>query len=113
MKKNRSEKEVSKLRGEIEVLKAQLKSSHLLFREEGPIKKGSLVSVVGDNSLKESLTIETNPFLKEDLSRALFLTFLSISFILLLKYSMPHQKELLGTLSNLPRSFTNLLPHKK
>lgn len=100
MRKNRSEKEVSKLRAEIEILKARLKETGYssTIRVQADIQKTNVPvqpNVPANTQKEKGFELTDTKHIKADLSRTFLLTIASFSFILILKYAvLPNEKAI-------------------
>ena len=117
MKKNKSGKEVTKLRAEIEILKARLKEGGGLPSES--LKLSGLKNTVNTPSQNTKISpmtkAETMIFpqlshLKSDLTRTFTLTLISILFIFSLKFViLPQQRLISKNVVNIFQSAASLL----
>ena len=92
MKKNKSNKELSRLRAEVEILKSRLKdeSPDIIFRKV--VEKTSITSP--NTKIEPTASISTTD-LRRDLTKTLLLTMVSLSFIFLLKVAIiPNQRAI-------------------
>ncbi len=103
MKKNKSGKEVAKLRAEIEILKTRLKESDGLHSES--LKLSGLKNTVNTLSQNtktspttkaEAMNFPQLSHLKSDLKRTFTLTLISILFIFSLKFVILPQQRLIS-----------------
>ena len=117
MKKNKSGKEVAKLRAEIEILRARLKENSLLPSESlkltglrGTANTPSQNTKMSSLIKPETLALPQLSYLKADLAKTLTLTLISMLFILSLKFViLPQQKLISQSVINVLQSAASTL----
>ena len=103
MKKNKSGKEVTKLRAEIEILRTRLKENSLLPSEglkftglRGTANTPSQNTKITPLTKTEAMTLPQLSYLKSDLTKTFALTLISMLFILSLKFVILPQQKLIS-----------------
>lgn len=105
MKKNKSSKEVSRLRAQIEILKSQMRIGPQLFGSRNDLVSRPSASSVKPSPTKELYFSVTAVDLKADLRKTLALTIVCLSFIFLLKVLiLPHQDQIIQRVVGLYQS---------
>lgn len=117
MKKNKGRKEVTKLRAEIEILKARLKEGSGLPSEslklpelKDTVSKQSQNPKIPQSIKTETMTLPQLSYLKSDLTKTFVLSLISMFFILSLKFViLPQQKLISQSVVNVLQSAASTL----
>ncbi len=112
MKRNKSGKEITKLRAEIEILKTRLRESNVFPSESLKFSelKGTVNRLPQNTRITpliktEAVTLPQFSYLKADLTKTFALTLISMFFILSLKFIvLPQQKFISQSINNIFQS---------